>query len=242
MKLYKFKSIRTRLTYWILLFALIPLVIAMTITYFQRVNDVEVKALDKLTAIRDLTVQQVESWLENRLRDVHVMVGDFEVRALENTFGKEFKSPGGIEKIETAKALLNRNLKNYSDYEEIFVIDSNTGLVELSTNQEYIGENKSYNSYFSVPLETGEVYIKDIYFSTTTGEPEMTLSLPIFCLEHNTHIIGILVARLNLNESLYKLLLNRTGLGETGETLIINNDVVALNELRWYENAPLTFK
>jgi len=31
-------------------------------------------------------------------------------------------------------------------------------------------------------------------------------------------------------------------MGKTGETLIVNEDVVALNELRWYENAPFKLK
>ena len=46
----------------------------------------------------------------------------------------------------------------------------------------------------------------------------------------------------DLNSSLYSMLLDRIGLGETGETLIVNEDVLALNELRWYENAPLNLK
>jgi len=242
MNLYKFKSIRTRLTYWILLFSLIPLLIAMTITYIQRVNDIEEKAIDKLSAIRDLKVQQVESWLENRLGDVHVMAGDFEIRALEGVFGEETKSSSDFEKIEIANELLNRNLRNYIDYEEIFIIDSNTGIIELSTNQQFIGENKSNNLYFTRPLETGEVYIKDIYYSNSRKHPSMTISTPIYCMEHNTHIIGVLVARINLDKSLYNLLLNRTGLGETGETLLVDKNALALNALRWHYNAPLNLK
>ncbi|NQU85088.1 MAG: response regulator, partial [Mariniphaga sp.] len=242
MKLYKFKSIRTRLTYWIFLFALIPLLITMTITYFQSANNIEVEALDKLTAIRGLKVQQVESWLDNRLGDLQVMSEDFEIRNLEYLFVKKSKSPEDFDKLDAAKNLLNRYLRNFNDYTEIFIIDANTGLVELSTNPDMESMNKFHNSFFNVPLETGEKYIKDIYYSETLGKPEMTFSMPIFCLTHKTHIIGILVVRINLYESLYKLLLNRTGLGETGETLIINKDVVALNELRWYENAPLNLQ
>ena len=66
----------------------------------------------------------------------------------------------------------------------------------------------------------------------------MTMSIPIFNIEKNT-IIGIFVARIDLKNSLYKMLFDRVGLGKTGETLIVNKDVVALNELRWYDNAPL---
>jgi hypothetical protein len=242
MNLFKFKSIRTRLTILFLLIALSPLAIVLTITYFQRADTIESRTIVKLTAIRDLKVQQLNNWLDERVGDMHVMAGDHEISDNENIFGKKEKSVEDINKTETARDLINRNLRNYDDYEEILIIDSNTGLVELSTNPEFIGENKSRNSYFSVPLETGEVYIKDIYYSNTTKRAEMVFSIPILCLEHNTHIIGIFAARINLDASLYKLLQNRVGLGNTGETLIVNKNGIALSELRWHDNAPLNLK
>ena len=71
----------------------------------------------------------------------------------------------------------------------------------------------------------------------------MVFSIPIYCLRHNgEHITGILAARVDLKHSLYALLLNRTGMGDTSETLIVNKDVVALNELRWRKRAPLELK
>ncbi|OQX72886.1 MAG: hypothetical protein B6D64_14605 [Bacteroidetes bacterium 4484_276] len=174
--------------------------------------------------------------------DIKVMAGDFEVRTLENALGKKTKLPGDIEKIDIAKKLLTRIKRSYNDYEELFIVDANTGLVEISTNPGFIGDNKSYDPYFTVPLETKEIYIKDIYYSKTLYRPQMTLSLPVYCFEHNTHIIGVLVARINLDESLFKLLDNRIGLGETGETLIVNKDVFALNELCWHNDAPLNLQ
>ena len=65
----------------------------------------------------------------------------------------------------------------------------------------------------------------------------MTFSIPIY--GEDGGIVAILVARIDLEHSLYELLLERAGMGNTGETLIINQDVVALNELRWYPDAPL---
>lgn len=68
------------------------------------------------------------------------------------------------------------------------------------------------------------------------------IALPIFNEYDDARVAAILVARVNLEISLYDLLLNRTGMGETGETLIINQDMMALNELRWYQRAPLKLR
>jgi len=237
-----FKSIRTRLTFWFLILALTPLIIGILITFNQQKRLIEQETFNKLTSIRDLKAMQLEQWLDKSLGDLRVMSGDFEIRDLENIFEKKSKSPEDIEKIETARELLNRNLRNFDHYSEIFIIGANTGLVEISTHAGSLGENKSHNIYFTIPLETGEIYIKDIYYSSSTNKPEMTISLPILCLAHNKHIVGILVVRIDLGNSLFKMLLERVGLGKTGEILIVNENVVALNELRWYDNAPLNLQ
>lgn len=242
MKKIQFKTLRARLTFWFLILSLIPLFIGILTSFYQEKRVLERETFSKLISIRDLKVQQLEKWINERFGDMHVMVGDIEIRGLENIIEKKSKSPDDIIKIEIARELLIRNQVNYNVYTEIFIIGANNGLVEISSNRDFEAYNKSKNLHFTVPLETGEIYIKDIYFSRTLNRPEMTISSPIYCLEHNTHIIGVLVARIDLEKSLYNLLLNRVGLGETGETLIVNKDVMALSQLRWYENAPLNLK
>lgn len=242
MKLPKFKSIRTNLTFWFLLLAITPLLSGIIISYFQQKNAIEKETFNKLIAIRDLKVAQLEKWLDERIGDLKVTSGDYEIRALENIFDKEPKSADDIKKIETAHALLNRYLENFNTYEEIFIIDAKTGFVEISTDKSFEGKNLSQEPSFTIPLESGGTYIKDIYYSKTLNKPQMTISHPIYCLTHSKHIIGILVVRFDLDNSLFKLLSERVGLGETGETLIVNKDVIALNNLRGYENAVLKLK
>lgn len=239
MKLFTFTSIRTRLTFWFLTLSLTPLLVGIMITFSQEKKVIEQETFNKLISIRDLKVHQLENWFDERIGDLLVMSGDYEIRGLERTFGKEVKSPEDLETMASARELLSRNHRSYNDYEEIFIVGANTGLVELSTIMTSVGINKSHNPYFTIPLETDDLFIKDIYYSTTLKRPQMTMSIPIYCLEHGDHIIGILVMRINLEQSLYALLGNRIGLGNTGETLIVNKDCVALNELRYYDDAPL---
>ncbi|MEA1876518.1 MAG: cache domain-containing protein, partial [Bacteroidota bacterium] len=236
-KIIAFSSIKGRLTFWLLVLGLLPLFVGLLISYNQEKQAIENDSFAKLASIRDLKVQQVENWLDERIGDVLVMSGDLEIRGLEKIFEKQTKSADDLQKIEVARELLNRNQKNYRNYEEIFMVGANNGLIELSNDISSEGSNKSQDLCFTAPMESGKVYIKDIYFSQALNRPQMTISSPIYCLEHGNHIIGILVVRINLEQSLYVLLNNRVGLGETGETLIVNKDVVALNELRWYDDA-----
>lgn len=233
------KTIRTSLTIWFLILAILPLFTGILITYIQQEKALERENFDKLIAIRDLKVQQVESWLNERIGDLKTTSHDSEIVALEEVFDNGKMDQNALDMYKHVRDILYRYQHNYNVYEEIFIINAKTGVIELSTDHQSEGIDKSEDAYFTTPMRTGEMFIKDIYYSTSIEKNTMAFSIPIFCLHEPKHIIGVLVMRVDLKNSLYALLLNKVGLGETGETLIINKDAVALNELRWYEDAPL---
>lgn len=242
MKKIVFRTIRSRLTFWFLFLALIPLTVGILIAYNMQKNTIERAAFDKLTAVRDLKLRELNTWLDERLGDIHVISEDVEIRGLEGIFQSEENNEIQRRKLEMANALLNRYLVAYDDYEELFLINAETGVIMTSTNPQFIGLNKSSNPYFTKPLETGQVFIKDIYYSDYLNKPQLCLSIPVFCEQHNTHVYAVLVARINLDRSLFHLLENTTGMGQTGETLIVNKDVIALNDLKYVTDASLKLK
>jgi len=56
----QFRTVRGRLAFWLLMVAVLPLLVAMTITYRQRVSVIRQRSMEKLTAIRDLKVQELK--------------------------------------------------------------------------------------------------------------------------------------------------------------------------------------
>ena len=239
----RFKSMKSRLVFWFLVLALLPLLTGALITYHQRMQSIKHREAQKLTAVRDLKINQINLWLDERTGDTQTAAEDPVIRDLEKVVNKEKFSQSDIKILESVRNRLNGYLKNYPDYNEIFIINPHTGIIQVSTDRSLEGVNKSTDPYFTEPVKTRRLYIKDIYYSKSTKQPAMALSAPIFGLAHNgKRIVGILVAKVDLEHSLYALLLDRTGMGKTGETLIVNKDTIALNELRWYANAPLNLK
>jgi len=238
----QFKSVKARMTFWFLVVALVPLLIVSGVISYQRINAIKEVAFSKLTAIRDLKVDHVNHWLDERVGDIQSISESLEIRALEQLIHKGEAPQNHTGTLLTAAGLLNRYVENYKAYDELFIINPVSGKIIISTDKALIGEERSRDQYFTEPMKTKKPYIKDIYYSQTLKKPSMAFSIPIFCVTHHKHIVGILVARVNLEDSLFDLLLDRTGMGETGETLIVNKDVIALNELRWYERAPLKLK
>jgi len=103
------------------------------------------------------------------------------------------------------------------DIYEFFVIDK-TGHVVASSDESRIGLDKSADSYF-LGAKKGP-YIKDAYFSKTTGQKSLAFSAPV-TEHHSGEFLGVIVARSRL-DVLNEITTDRTGLGETGEIYIVN--------------------
>ena len=240
MKRFRFKSIRTKLIFWFLTLGILPLIIGITMTWKHQTLAIKKEGLDKLVAIRTLKTHQLESWLNERVADLNTIASDNELRQLEAILFKSKLDPEEFEIISNVKRMLNLFVQNYTAYEEIFIINPRTGVVEISTNHNAERIDRSQNPYFTQPMRTRKLFIKNIHFSKFLATNSMTFSQPIFCAKHSKqHIVGIMVARINLKNSLYALLEDRVGLGRTGESFIINQDGIALSELRWHEKATL---
>ncbi|MCF8085156.1 MAG: response regulator, partial [Deltaproteobacteria bacterium] len=236
-----FKSMKGRLTFWLLMIALLPLSTVAVITSYQRYHAIKVREFSKLVAIRDLKVDQVNQWFQEREGDVRTISEDLEIRDLETQIQKNerYDQPAVLMR---ARNLLKRYLNNYTDYSELFIVNPLSGRIDISTDPSSEGEDRSGDAVFTVPLKTGRLYIQDIYYSRSLNMPSMAFSIPVLNAARPENVAGILVARIDLNQSLYALLLNRTGMGTTGETLIVDEHQTALNPLRWHENAPLRLK
>lgn len=237
-----FKSVKMRLNIWFLLVALVPLSCAILIIYEQRVTSIKAEAFQRLIAIRDLKVTQANNWLEQKNRDIRMLAAISVVRSLKDETFQPENDAKKTKTLEEVRENLEVTKNTYKDYIEISLISAHTGKIIVSSNQNRDGKDRSQASYFSTPIQTKKSTISGVYYSEIYNMPTIAFSAPVFSVKSNKEIIGILVAKVNLDQSLYQMLLDRPGMGATGETLIVDNDVIALNELRWYDNAPLRLK
>ena len=242
-KLFQFKNIRTRLLVWFLVVGIVPLLLTTIIISQNRIGTIKSNQFQKLTGIRDLKAAEINAWIDGRIGDVKTIAEDHEIIDY-STISAHSDQPIRDQNWVIARGLLQRYMDNYIDYYELFVINVETGHIIVSTDENAIGDDKSADKYFEGALKSKGVYIKDIYRSEShDNRPTMTFSVPIWSvINQEKHAVGVLVARVDVDNSLYKSLLNRTGMGQTGETLIVNKDGTALNELRYVENAPLNLQ
>jgi signal transduction histidine kinase len=240
---FSFNSIRTRLTFWLLVMTMIPLFMVNVAIYIYMVNSMKVSLNSRLEAVRDIKVSELNHWLKERISDIHTIADDNEIRTLEKIGeGKAAYDQRDAAIISEGRDFLRRYLLDSNDYYEIFVVSPQTHKIIVSTDKKNEGRKPLSSSHYEGALRSSKLFIEDIHYSKTLNKPCFALSMPIYSLMGRNLVIGILVARINLETSLYNLLSNSTGMGETGEVLIVNKDAIALNELRWHKGSALKMK
>lgn len=243
MKFYRFKTINASLTFWFMLIALLPLLVVLTVTYEQRIQAIEENTLEKLSAIRDLKVARLQDWILEKSGDLALLAEDISEKDIEHLINEDSYPHEEIEVLSIIRGELNSRQSVYESYSELFIIHPVTGKVMVSTIANHEGVNKTIDPHFAEILRSETNYIKDVYYSKVMGENTMAFSRPIVCKQHqDEHLVGILVARIDLENSLYKVLSDKVGLGTTGETIIVNKDGFAISKLRWQKDAPLKFQ
>jgi len=219
---------------------LTPLAITLIITYNQNVTVIKNNSAEKLKAIRDIKVEQMETWIFERLYDLQSIAKDNELMDLKDVISDTRHNEKDIDILNNIKRIMDRHKVNYEPYVDLFIINPLTGKILVSTNDQEVGKDESNKNYFKTSMKNGEPNIGEIYYSIPISNFAISFSMPItYNNGINKEIIGILVTRINLKNSLYRILLERIGLGTTGETLIVNNEGLVLNNLRWYNDAVL---
>lgn len=235
-------SLRNRLIFWLMFIGIIPLFIVFILVFFHNADTIRQQEIEGLKTIRDLKLNRVHQWFEEREGDINVIAGDFEIRSLENIFSGGILTEADSSTLYAAQRLLERYNESYEDYREIFILHPDNGKVMLSSDQDNIGKIKAQRPYFKETIRQKQVFFQDVHRSPASREMQMIVSAPVYCMTHNEHIVGIVACRINLDANLYPLLQDRSGLGDTGESLIVNSLGYALNKLRHYDNAPLNLK
>lgn len=110
-------------------------------------------------------------------------------------------------------------------FEEVFLMDTE-GVVVVSTVTSHEGEKHSIYDYFAGGLEGR--FIQEPSYSLSLDAMTVIISQPV---REGGETIGVVAGRADLG-SLNAIMLERTGLGETGETYLVGSNRRLLTSLR----------
>ncbi|MBN8580708.1 MAG: GAF domain-containing protein [Anaerolineae bacterium] len=224
-------SLQTRLLLTSILLVLIPALITTTISTYISSQGLTNAAFDQLESVATLKENQIRIWLDTLQTSLELVFADQQSIRLVTAVINQEEEENNDAFLDKSK--LRFDLERYTGlsgyFTEIFIMNTN-GVVLLSTIENQENKIFSNQNFFTEG-------IKGSFINPPTYEPAFSnysiiISQPL--VGQNGKIIGVLAGRVNLS-TLNSIMSERAGLGETGETYLVNANFAALTNLRFQE-------
>lgn len=174
----KVKSIRTRLLFWFLIVALVPLLSTSFFIYQSSSNEIVNKEKQARLQTLERTSKGMNQWLTTQ------------ANRLESITASSSAKNGNVKELLP----LFDEVKQKSKVYENIVYSAPTGLAKAHTKREQIGKlNLSDRDYFKKAIK-GEANFSEILISKTTGNRIIVVALPV---KTGNKITGVISAPIN---------------------------------------------
>lgn len=234
-------SIRARLVISYTLLALLPVVLvslAVDIIYVQRARE---QIFAQLQSVATLKEEQILTWVEQLQSTLSIALDDEDRLGLVPFIVESETLPG--EDGGDAEAAIFAQMKtrlvgvvNRTDlFEEIFILNGD-GHVLISTDDEQVGKIQFSQTYFREGLQ-GTFFQPPVFFPSS-GSVSMIVARPL--TDANGAVVGVIAGRVSL-EALNKIMLQRTGLGSSGETYLVGLNNALITESRFIASDTTIF-
>ena len=231
-----------------LAFMLTPILFVGMLSFSNAKELLEDEMFNMLENIAELKTRDIEGFITERKSDIQASQSFTSIKENLITLNKHQDEPDNFNNKKAIKNL-DDQLKRYQklyDYEDIMLISTEGIILYASGDSHKASEpgNPLPLSLQSSFIEGSKgVFVSDIYNLPGTEKPFLTMmTAPLH--DSSGNFIGVIAFEINM-KSIYDLIQNNTGLGETGETLIAkrtDEGALFLNPLRYDPNAALKRK
>lgn len=276
-----FHSLRSQLVLLFLAVSLIPLLTIGFLTYTQTQNALRVEAINKLIAVRDIKVNRIANYFEERLNNVKVLsrapctikaIHAFDqaiVKMKESLATDEIGVMSHLRSLYLAKPDLIKaddgspystshpqyhqmffeNIEAY-DFYDLFLVEPQNGIVIYSVKKEddfgisllndtYVNTNIS-KVFQQAVMATDRDFtrLEDFAYYEPSNEAASFVASPIV---EDSKLIGVLIFQLSVAQ-FDAIMQEHTGLGATGETVLVSSDDFLLRSNSRFSKKTTLFK
>lgn len=191
---------------------------AGAIAFFRARAIIERLIFERLEVTATLKEEALNLWVENQREAVAALAQLPEIRyrtsSLLSSTASEAEANSAYTQIQE---FLTSIVTTRPELKELFILTDVGGQIVASTEPSREGLYRVKDKYFTEGREG--TFVQNVYPSSSTGKPTMTISTPL--LDEKGDRVGVLAAHLNL-ERMDRIVLERTGLGESGEAYLID--------------------
>ena len=220
------RSLVARIVGYFLLLSLIAAIVVPLVSYLLARQALQEAVFARLEVAATLKQAELSRWVEDNKADASFIAWAPEFKANAQILLAAAEGTAEFTAAyNTLSSYLTTLLLSKPAIDEILILSDQDGKVIISTVPEHEG-SYSTDPYFL--QGRNNTYIQNIYTSPFTNKPTMTIATPLLT-PVGGQTIGVLALHLDI-ERLDRIILERTGLGETGETYLINRNNAFVSE------------
>ncbi len=222
------RSLMVRLLTYFLLLAIIPVAAVGYMAYNSGRQSIENQVVNHLNSVATLKEQEIQNWVERLERNMVWLATN--LHTTSDTTAMATYIAGDPHYLAAHSSLITefRRIAILEHMSTVFLLDSTSGQIIASSDASWEGKFRESEPYFI--QGKNNTYVSDIFRSLSLGQPTMAVSTPV--KDSDGQLLGVLVAHADL-EQLSELMMERSGLGETGETYLVNKNNLLLTESRF---------
>lgn len=201
-----FSRLRFRLTILFLTIAIVPIALITGILLRQIETQSRTQTFNQLESISILKGQQINQWLEGGREKLDLFLASLQADiALRADW------------VTQATVTSSQIAGTSTSIDALFFYDP-SGKITFSSDVLLTGRIVNRQPYFAASLN--ESHLQAPYFDVSSGTLALIATSPVY---DGQELIGVAAIRYNTDE-LNRILLERTGLGETGETYLVSRE------------------
>lgn len=227
-------QLRWRLVFSFVLLATAPLLTTMSFALIKMRTQTEHQVINQLESVVELKHDQINRWLDANALVLDSFLSDLHHRSELLAFAA---APDDAE-----QSAINQELRNLSElhatanggYFHKFFLYNRAGKVVAASDPADLGKVVVNQPYFTSSL--GQSFVQPPYYAVDNDTLSMIITRPLRDSQGQT--AGILAGQVNL-EALGQIMLERTGLGVSGETYLVSRENNYLLTPSRFEGYPL---
>lgn len=211
------KSLMARLIASFLLLALTMVSLVGFLAFRSARGALTDSIYQRLSAVSALKEDELNRWIDDQRNAVLTLAADPDIAAefdqllAADPRSQDFQRAYG--RIQGHFAALSANNPNFA---ELMVLADQNGRVLISTMPDHEGDFRGSDGYYTLGRQ--QTHVQNVYLSPVTLKPALTVATPLGGAGRPR---GVLAVHLNLAR-MDAIILNRDGLGASGETYLVD--------------------
>ncbi len=232
-------TVTQRITLWYLILSIAPILAIGFLAYQNSRTSLEKEIINKLSAVADDKAFLLNDQIQDKLVEAKRLASNPGLKDLLSPVFRirlpHLAAQTPERRTQKAKDLITSLQASTPYYVDILIVDKE-GKIVLSSFKAWSQEGKMLSEIGLPKLEMDQAFVSPVFFSPIAQRHVFLIASPVS--DHEGNVVGLAALEIELKR-IQQLIGGRSGLGETGEVLIVDLNHRMLTQSRFSDESTL---